>query len=764
MGLRALPRSRAEAVHASQLRAADRLIGIRTAVALLLITFVNLLCQRHMPGPLLVFWSGAALALRLPLMLLQRKHVRTGYAGIGRRTIIGHALLSLAHGLVWSAPLLFFVQGTGPIEMVALWTLASCLLTAVAIGLSPVPLSALAFLLPVGGSSVLMMTQQSDPLLTATVAIYTLLLIVASLRQAHEFGEQVDLTTQLAENRDVVSLLLKEHAVEEADWLWQTDADHVLRDVAPGFARMLGVTDVAVEGLSIHAIVATPDGACLSGDQAHQIFTERLQDREAFAELVLAVIVQGEQRWWELSASPRFDDAGAFLGFRGVGSDVTTRKLSAERIAQLARHDMLTDLPNRLSLTEELTIAIDHMERWNRRCAFMLIDLDGFKAVNDRFGHQVGDELLALIAVRLRQVCSSSAEMVGRLGGDEFAVLLREVPDRTHLFRIAEAIIEAVSRPYMVGEHLLHVGASIGSATAPQDGRTANALVRAADLAMYRAKEAGGHRHFAFEPAMQADIEERQMLEASLRDALARDQFHIVYQPIVRARDGELVGFEALLRWTHPALGPIAPARFIPVAEEARLMAPIGAWALRNACTEAMRWPAHIRVAVNISPEQLRDPEFLETIVSALAHSGLSPDRLELDMTESAFLRPASGTLQLLDRLIRLGVHLVLDDFGTGQSSIGYLARARFGAIKIDRAFVNGATRGQRESLAIIRAAVAMADSLGMAVTAEGVETIAEYECVRAMGCGQAQGYYFSRPIQAGEVRKLFGTRDSQVA
>jgi EAL domain-containing protein (putative c-di-GMP-specific phosphodiesterase class I) len=288
--------------------------------------------------------------------------------------------------------------------------------------------------------------------------------------------------------------------------------------------------------------------------------------------------------------------------------------------------------------------------------------------------------------------------------------------------------------------------------------------MRGADLAMYRAKDAGGGRHIAFIPAMQADIEERRMLEAALRDALAGDQLHLVYQPIIDVQSEAIVGFEALARWTHPVLGPVPPTQFIPIAEEARLIGPIGDWVLRNACLEAMNWPDSVRLSVNISTEQLRDAEFLQTMVSALAQSGLPATRLEVDVTETVFLRERSGTIQLLDRLSKLGVWLALDDFGTGHSSIGYFSRTRISTIKVDRAFVAGAARGQRESRAILGAAVAIAQALGIKVTAEGVESRLEYECVRAIGVHRAQGFHLGVPMVAGETHRLFGERGSQVA
>ena len=392
-----------------------------------------------------------------------------------------------------------------------------------------------------------------------------------------------------------------------------------------------------------------------------------------------------------------------------------------------------------------------------------MIDLDRFKSVNDTLGHLVGDRLLAQVAERIRTVCSPN-ETCGRLGGDEFAVVIHDLPEPAYVEQLAFRIIEAVSHPFVVDSHTLFVGTSIGSAMAPQDGQDAETLIRSADLALYRAKDTGRGRHVRYAPSMHADAEERRALEIALRDALANDELHLLYQPIVDCREGGVRGFEALARWTHPTLGSVSPARFIPVAEEARLITSIGNWVLRSACCEAVGWPENIRVSVNVSAEQLYSPEFLDIVLSALSHSGLAAERLELEVTESVFLREGTGVSQMLDRLIALGISLSLDDFGTGYSSLGYLSRTRFSTIKIDQSFVNSAAANQRESLAIIRAIVAMAQSLDMETTAEGVETEGEYDLVRTLGCSKVQGYYFGRPMPASDARALFTGMGSQVA
>ena len=301
------------------------------------------------------------------------------------------------------------------------------------------------------------------------------------------------------------------------------------------------------------------------------------------------------------------------------------------------------------------------------------------------------------------------------------------------------------------------MGASIGSAIGPRDGSTVETLMRNADLALYRSKDGGGGEHFTYEPALHAHAEERRTLEFSLRRALERNEFLLNFQPVVDATSEGIVSFEALLRWNSKEHGSVSPAKFIPLAEDTRLIVPIGEWVLREACKEAVRWPSHVRVAVNVSGEQLLDQNFAASIVGALSVSGLAPHRLEIEVTESIFVRDASQANAALEQVMALGCGVALDDFGTGYSSLGYLRRLRFSTIKVDRSFVQGAATGNQESLAFIRAVVAMADSLEMSTTAEGVETELELAVTRKLGCKKIQGYYFGRPMPSAEAAALFG-------
>jgi len=763
MGFTAQPAAMAESMIGAQFRAVDRMVAVRILLAVVSIAFVLLLYWSLAPLWMLAGWSLVSTISIVPPIRAWRVRRQRNYEGLRRRDLARHAIGLLMQGLLWAGPMILIAPMGDVAHAAALWTMTTCLIAAVAMGFFPTPLAAVLFLVAVSGGAMAMMLRTGSGELAATVASFAMLMLIASLRQARGFGRQIVTDSQLAEKRETVSMLLREYDDSRADWLWRTDNARRLTDVTPQFARMMGIDADAIEGQSVLQVLAGSSWSSGEFDPALRTLAERLKAREAFANLVLPVEVDGTRRWWELSASPRTDERGVFMGFHGVGSDVTVQQESAARIAQLAKFDTLTTLPNRLHLTEALEEAVAGMVRWQTRSAFLMIDLDRFKSVNDTLGHHIGDRLLAQVAERLRAVCARTA-FCGRLGGDEFAVIIPEVDDPAQVERLAVAIIARLSQPYEVDHHMLFIGASIGSATGPRDGRNAEALIRSADLAMYRAKDEGGGKHFAYVPTLHADAEVRRKMELALRGAIERGEMRLEYQPVVDAHSGELASFESLLRWNHPEFGEVPPAKFIRLAEEARLIGELGAWVLRVACAEAASWPVPVGLSLNLSPEQLCDQTIIETLKDVLATTGLPPERLELEVTESIFMREGGDAVRRLEEITALGVQLALDDFGTGYSSLGYLSRTRFRTIKIDRSFVTGAALGKPECVAIITAVVALAKSLGMQTTAEGVETEKEFDTVRDIGCGRIQGYYFGRSMKTEDVHRLFDRHRHQAA
>ncbi|MCJ2135906.1 EAL domain-containing protein [Methylobacterium sp. J-026] len=434
--------------------------------------------------------------------------------------------------------------------------------------------------------------------------------------------------------------------------------------------------------------------------------------------------------------------------------DVSSRKATEARADAMARLDPLTGLPNRLLLRERLAAALARLARTGEACALLLIDLDRFKPVNDTLGHPIGDALLEKVADRLRSTIRPT-DTVARIGGDEFVILQAGIRDAAGTQALARRIVDLIGRTYMVEGHLLTIGASVGVALAPADGTDADRLLKNADLALYRAKLDGRGTYRFFEPEMDARMQARRKLELDMRQALARREFQLHYQPQLQLQSGTLIGCEALIRWRHPDRGLVSPLDFIPLAEEIGLIVPIGEWVIRQACRDAMTWPAHMSVAVNVSPAQFKSDRLVETIISALASSGLPARRLEVEITEGVLLQENEKTLQTLHRLRELGVRVSMDDFGTGYASLSYLRSFPFDKIKIDRSFVKDlATKPDGE--AIIRAIAGLGKSLGMTTVAEGVETPEQMQRIRLEGCTDVQGYFISRPVPTEDLLPIF--------
>ena len=445
-------------------------------------------------------------------------------------------------------------------------------------------------------------------------------------------------------------------------------------------------------------------------------------------------------------------------GWVATHLDVTEQRRSEAKITYMAQHDALTDLPNRVLLRERLEHALAITRRGGRHLAVLMLDLDRFKEVNDTLGHPAGDTLLQAVAARLRG-CIGETTLIARLGGDEFAVIEYVTNSVVETTALAERIGKALCEPFDLGDHQVTTGTSIGIAIAPRDGTDSDEILKSADLALYSAKSGGRGTFRFFEPELDQLMHARRNLERDMRTALVDGEFELHYQPFVNVESGEISGCEALLRWHHPERGLVLPAEFIPLAEETGLIVPLGEWVLRTACAEAAKWPVNLKIAINLSPAQFRSKELVPVIVSALATSGIAPQRLELEVTETVIMHDSEAVFAALGQLHKLGVRIALDDFGTGYSSLSFLQKFPFDKIKIDRSFINELSGAKAESRLIARAVVRFAVSLGKTTTAEGVETKEQFDVLRAEGCGELQGYYFSRPTHASEVVKMVFAR-----
>jgi diguanylate cyclase (GGDEF)-like protein/PAS domain S-box-containing protein len=454
--------------------------------------------------------------------------------------------------------------------------------------------------------------------------------------------------------------------------------------------------------------------------------------------------------------------AGAVIVFR----DVSAARAMALQMTHSAEHDFLTGLPNRILLNDRVNRAISLAPRHKKNVAVLFLDLDGFKHINDSLGHPTGDKLLQSVAKRLVE-CVRHSDTVSRQGGDEFVVLLSEMEQSEDAAITARRMLNAVAEPHSIDRHDLHVTTSIGVSVYPDDGLDAETLIKNADTAMYQAKENGRQSYQFFKPAMNVRAVERQSIEESLRRALERQEFVVHYQPKINLKTGEIIGAEALLRWTHPIRGPVPPAQFIPVAEDCGLILPIGNWVLRQACQQAQAWVnAGLRratMAVNISGAELRDENFLAGVSAILRDTGLDPRLLELELTESVLMKHAESTESILKTLRASGVQLAVDDFGTGYSSLSYLRKFSVDALKIDQSFVRQITTSPGETT-IVTAVISMARSLKLRVVAEGVETQEELAFLQDHQCDEAQGYYFSCPVLPQQFATLLETGMSHAA
>jgi len=541
-------------------------------------------------------------------------------------------------------------------------------------------------------------------------------------------------------------------------WFWEADRHGRITYLSAKVAAELDTVQSAVIGRPLVDTFRMDSAA--PGTERTLAF--HISSRTAFADYTVCAADDGDAsgettRWWSISGRPVIDELGRFQGFIGSGSDLTEKRRSDAEITRLALFDGLTGLANRQRMRHSLDKTLQQQQGGAYRPASLfLMDLDRFKAVNDTLGHQAGDALLKQVAQRLQRGVGD-AGLVGRLGGDEFKVLLPGIDNRETLTTLARDLIASLSQPYFIAGVSVTIGASIGVAIAPEHGEDAEALVRNADLALYAAKADGRGVHRFFSEEMLAGAKSRKALEDDMRAALAEGGFELGYQPVVSTQSAQIVGYEALLRWHHPTRGPISPADFIPVAEDCGLIEALGEWVLRTACDQAALWPRGVRVAVNVSPIQFANPAFPAIVTSALAHAGLAPDRLELEITEGVFLDESGSTDAMFRALKGIGVRLALDDFGTGYSSLGYLRTAPFDKIKIDQSFVRGAAQPGSRNAAIIRAIVTLANTLGMETTAEGVEIQDEIELVRALGCSHIQGYVYGRSVPAAAVIEQLG-------
>jgi diguanylate cyclase (GGDEF)-like protein len=541
------------------------------------------------------------------------------------------------------------------------------------------------------------------------------------------------------DSAETIKLLLNDFTEQGSDWLIELDANGILINPSERLAEAALRPVQTLEGKAFLSLFE-------EGKDTENLASHFKRGR-AFRHSIVPITAHGERRWWSISARPT---TGGNCAYRGVVTDITAQRQAEEKVSYMAHYDGLTDLPNRFLFNESLYRA------FNRRSkvGLMYLDLDNFKAINDTLGHPVGDQLLKAAARRL-EACVTEGELIARLGGDEFAILVA-AKNVGKIEDMAAAIVKAMAEPFSLDGHDVVIGTSVGIACGPEHGENAEKLLQNADLALYTAKTLGRNRAACFEPGMDEAAHARRLLELDLRSSLGKDEMRLHYQPLINVETGMATGYEALIRWEHPERGIVMPNSFIPIAEETGMIVQIGEWVIRQAIDDLVNWEEHLSVSINLSPAQMRSPTLVSTLINALARTGVDPVRVCLEITETVLMQDSEANIETLHKLSGLGVQIALDDFGTGYSSLNYLRSFPFNKIKIDRCFVNDIDT-REDCQAIVRSVVSLANSLGMTTTAEGVERSEQFDQLRIEGCGEVQGFLYSKAVPANELTDLRG-------
>jgi diguanylate cyclase (GGDEF)-like protein len=710
-----------------------------------------------LPAPVAPAWRWAWCGLVCALCVLglagwlrhrRKTPTRVSPSVVGKAAI--HAGLLAA---LWSVlPWMVFPDGT-PLAQVLI---AGVMLGMVAGGgfvLTPLAPAAILYTVIIGVSTSAAVLQFHDPLaalLSALMSAYTVVTVAAITLGARRSAGALRAEREADRQGQLVALLLKDFESQSADVMWETDAAGRLVRVTPKLTALMRLDDDAPtrRSLLLWFERQAPDA---EGQQAVAQLRQAFTTGQAFRQRGIPVRVGGAQRRWSITARPLVDEAGADQGWRGVITDITLEHDAQSRMQQLALVDSLTGLANRTQLRDRLQLRLESTSM--KPGALLCLNMDHFKRVNDMFGHAAGDVVLREAARRLRKLVRAS-DVVARAGGDEFAILLEDIAGEDDALRFGQRVVAELQRDFSSDAGLINSGASVGVVTIPAHGATVDELLANADLALSTAKAGGRARAALFHTDMGERLRLRMTMERDLRQAVAKNELRLHWQPQVDTREWRVSGCEALLRWQHGELGLIPPMNFIPMAEETGLIVELGEWVLNEACRVGVRRLPGLMVAVNVSPIQVVRDDFVNVVRKALAASGLPAQRLEIEITESLFIDASPKALRNLETLRQMGIRVALDDFGTGYSSLAYLRQFPFDTLKIDRAFVRELVT-QHDARAIVRSIVDLATALGMSTVAEGVEEPAQYELLRRAGCAGVQGFLIARPMLIDQVVEM---------
>lgn len=648
--------------------------------------------------------------------------------------------IAIVNSLGWAVGFALFGYYANPSQFALICVLVGGMGAGAVLAFRAAPVAALVDVLSVtmGGLAAVAAAPTDHKLAIGLIMICGAIFLLYSVHeQEAEYLARLRQEADLRKSNQTIGLLLNEYETNASDWLWSTDDSGALNDVSERFGEVAKRSPSVLEGMNFCDLF--DDG------RECELLRNYLRSTVPFRDLVLPIAVAGQSRYWSLSAQP--SEQG---GLRGFASDVTQSKKAEDRATYLTHFDGLTELPNRLLFEETLVAAVRN--HGSLGLAVLHIDLDDFKTTNETLGHASGDLLLRAAAQRLESLVRG-VNFLARIAGDEFAVLLRDVHHQDVACKFAEDVLAAVRDPFVIDDQTVVSTVSVGIAFDDRERTSAADLQRQADLALHAAKAEGRGRLAVFAPALDVEARRRRGIELDLREEISRGGFELQYQPLLDVQSGIIAGREALLRWEHPDRGAVSPDEFITIAENTGLIVPLGEWVLWNALEDAADWPDTIRVAINLSPAQMRNTQLVSGVAAALADSGIDPTRVEFEITENVLMHDSETNLATLHKLKSLGIRIALDDFGTGFSSLNYLRAFPFDKIKIDRCFVEDLETSPGNQ-AILRSTVHLAQALGMETTAEGVEREAQFNWLRDIGCDQAQGFFISGPLRKEELGK----------
>ncbi|MFW2351024.1 putative bifunctional diguanylate cyclase/phosphodiesterase [Qipengyuania sp.] len=683
---------------------------------------------------------GSALGL-LWFWFKYRRNRRASIAHLTASATLASALISLS----WAVVVQYYFSHGNDVVRGLVSMMAAGLMAASVIACYTVPRTGIVFISILGGSIVVAQARVNtiEYWISFALSCVFIAILISSLLETYKIEfRKLEKEKELRKSADTVRLLLNDYEEQSSDWLWRTDS----------CGRILTPSRRFRESSAGRIRAGMPLASLFDERPETDQLRNALTEGRPIRNLIVQFHHENSVRWWRISGRALHSEAGEYWGMEGFASDITEARQAEARINYMAHHDALTGLPNRFLLNENLEAMLSISES-APAISLLYLDLDHFKVINDTLGHSIGDRVLQKVG-QLLQEQLHAGDLVARLGGDEFAILLDPGSPSDRVQAVSEKIVSVLGEPLQIDEHQIFTGTSVGIATAPQDANTPEELLRNADLALYNAKASGRGQTAHFAPEMHQRMLERQSLETDLRLAIANGELELHYQPLIEIASTKIVGYEALLRWNHPQRGMIMPDQFIPIAEDNGFIIQLGEWVLRKGLDEAAHWPKHLKVAINVSPLQLRNKGFAMATKNALAATGLDAQRLEVEVTETVLLDASPEGLEMLHELRKLGVRIALDDFGTGFSSLHYLRSFPFDRIKIDRSFV-ARLESDPDSQAIVRAVVSLADAFGMETTAEGVEMPEQLRRLSDEGVTQVQGFLYSPAKLAEQFENL---------